>query len=88
MPRTENPALLQLLGVLEAANGDLGRGLALFDQALSLAKDGRLRSEIHQNRGFTLEKMGKKNDAREAYESALAENPENTGARGLLEALR
>ncbi len=86
--RPENPALLQLLGVLQAASGDLEKGLSLFDRSLSLAKDGKLRSEIHQNRGFALEKMGKRGEAREAYENALAENPENEGARELLDALR
>ena len=86
--RPQNPNLLALLGVLHAASGDLRKGLPLFDQALSLAEDRKLRSEIYQNRGFTLEKLGQKDEAREAYESALAENPENKGAQGLLEALR
>ncbi len=77
----------QLLGTLYAASGRSAEGLRELERALSLATDKAVRSQILQNRGFTLERAGDRERAAEAYRAALAENPANENARKLLEAL-
>ena len=83
-----DPIRLRTLGVLYAAAGDPAKGLATLDRALAAAEDKPLRSEILQNRGYTLERAGQRAAAIEAYRQAIVENPENAGARGLLQKLQ
>ena len=84
----KNAVVDQTLGVLLAASGRLAPGLEALQRALGHASEPALRSEIHQNIGFALQRSGRLEEAAGEYEKAIAENPANSDARARLANLR
>ncbi len=73
----ENPDALHLLGVLSSQKGSDEAGIALIRRAI--ASDGR-NPAFHSNLGNVLQKLGRFDEAAEAYEAAIGLQPENVDA--------
>jgi spermidine synthase len=84
----ENPQLLQTLGALQGASGQLDPALLSFSKALQNAKEPGLRSRIHQDTALALQMARRPEDALQEYEKALKENPANETAKARLAQLR
>ena len=73
----ENPDALHLLGVLSCHKGSEEAGMALIRRAI--AADAR-NPLFHSNLGNFLRKIGRLDEAAEAYEAAIGLQPENADA--------
>ncbi len=78
----DDPGIIYNLGRARAAQGDMKRALALFDQALLGWGPGDLAAvPLHFARGDALFHLKRFEEAADAYEAALALDPQHGGAR-------
>jgi len=84
----QSPQLLQTLGALQAASGQLEAALLSFSKALQAAQEPELRSRVHQDTALALQLAQRPLDALAEYEKALKENPANETARARLAQLQ
>jgi len=86
---SDAPTLLQMLGVLYAADGRADKAEPLLQDALVLtAGDAKLQSEVHQNLGRIRLQASQFDEAEWHYTEALRLDPQNRNARAQLDALR
>lgn len=75
---------LRATGLRALRRGDAAAALAAFDTALGLAPGS---SELHNDRGTALARLGREDEARQAFAEALRLGPGNDAARQNLERL-
>jgi arylsulfatase A-like enzyme/tetratricopeptide (TPR) repeat protein len=83
-PRSENPDVLNALGIVQARAGRLPEAMSAFDAALRVRPDDPV---TWQNVGITYVNFDRPREAREALEKALAANdrlPRAWNARGIV----
>jgi arylsulfatase A-like enzyme len=68
----DNPMILDLVGKLALAQGDAARAAAALERAVRLQPGV---ASIHYNLGLALRKLGRRDDARRAFESAYELEP-------------
>lgn len=84
----DRPELLYDLGLAAAARGELGEAEPLLRRAMDSSKDRTLAAESAFALGNTYRKLRKFDEAIEAYQRALVEDPRVAGARRNLELTR
>jgi len=82
--RDRDPAVADTLGWVYYRRGLPGPALAQFRAALDLAGPEKAPAEYHYHLGLALRELGRPEEARKAFDAALAAEPEHAGARQAL----
>jgi len=82
--RDEDPAVADTLGWVYYGRGLPGPALEQFREAIELAGPEAAPAEYHYHLGLALRELGRPEEAREAFDAALAAEPEHAGARQAL----
>jgi len=85
--RDEDPAVADTLGWVYYRRGLPGPALEQFREAIELAGPEAAPAEYHYHLGLALRELGRPEEAREAFDAALAAEPEHAGARQALREL-